>query len=273
MIRDKNKIYGEVNDPNTVIATGTLQGNKLLLGSGNKGVKTYTPNINAKSLPYLNADGTINKLSLNVGAHRVLGTDANGTFTTLMNRAIGAIQLSGNFYITINDGTTPVPFETISKFVVSGPTGFRLSSANTGTTINSITIHLRQEYLGAIMTCLMGGGIIKDCISGTNTGKISNVRLISSDKQHEVRLFSQNLTADQTMLNGVFNFYRVIVGSLLGNGNMLPKVYDTIKIDFVEPITGDEFVYDFILMLYIGSEYASTPSLITNDSIIALPGG
>lgn len=266
MIRDKNKIYGEVNDPNTVVATGTLQGNKLLLGSGNKGVKTYNPNTNAKCLPYLNVDGTIANMLLNVGAYKVLGTDASGNLTTLMNRAIGPVPGLGSFYITINDGTTQIPFETIKKFNNSAPTGFRLSSANTGNTINSITIHLHQPYLGATMTCLMGGGIIKDCVSGTNTGRISNVRLISRDKQNEVRLFPDNLTVDKTMLNGAFNFYGVIAGSWV-NTEMSAKPYDTIKIDFVEPITGDEFVYDFIFELDIGSSYASTPGIQQNITI------
>ena len=189
MIRDKDKIYGEVNDPNTVLATGTLQGNKLLLGSGNKGVKTYNPNTNAKCLPYLNTDGTIANMPLNVGAYKVLGTDASGNLTTLMNRAIGPIPGFGNFYITINDGTNQIPFEAINKFNIGVSTGFRLNSADTGNTINSITIHLRQPYLGATMTCLMGGGIVKDCISGTNSGRISNVRLISSDKQKKYDYF------------------------------------------------------------------------------------
>ena len=136
MIRDKNKIYGEVNDPNTVVATGTLQGNKLLLGSGNKGVKTYNPNTNAKCLPYLNVDGTIANMPLNVGAYKVLGTDASGNLTTLMNRAIGPVPGLGSFFITINDGTIQIPFETIKKFNNSAPTGFRLSSANTGNTVD-----------------------------------------------------------------------------------------------------------------------------------------
>lgn len=270
MIRDKDKIYGEVNDPNTVVATGTLQGNKLLLGSGNKGVKTYSPNTNAKCLPYLNVDGTIANMPLNVGAYKVLGTDARGNLTTLMNRAIGPVPGLGGFFITINDGTIEIPFETINKFNNSFPTGFRLSSANTGNTINSITIHLHQPYLGATMTCLMGGGIIKDCVSGTNTGRISNVRLISRDKQNEVRLFPDNLTVDKTMLNGAFNFYGVITGSWT-NTDMVAKPYDTIKIDFVEPITGDEFVYDFIFELDIGSSYASTPSI--QQHIIITTGG
>ncbi len=268
MIRDKDKIYGEVNDPNTVIATGTLQGNKLLLGSGNKGVKTYNPSTTAKCLPYLNADGTITNLPLNVGAYKVIGTDANGKLTTLLNRAVGPIPFGG-FYLTINDGTTQTPFEEITKFNYGITNGFRLSSASAGTTINSITIHFYQPYMAGTMTCLMGGGVIKECVSGTNTGKIANVRLISSDKQNEALLFPENLTAEKSTLNGVINFQGIITGSW-GKTGMLPKQYDSLKIEFVEPITGDEFVYDFVFELYIGSAYASTPSVQQSYPVISM---
>jgi len=265
MIRDKDKIYGEVNDPNTVVATGTLQGNKLLLGSGNKGVKTYNPN--AKCIPYLNADGTITNLPFTkLGPYKVVGTDNNGNLTALLNRAMGMIGFPSPGYIMnikIND-TTNIPVEIVSK--LNGNLGFKIDSASAGTTINSITLTLSQPFAGATMTCLMGGAVIKECTSGTNTGKIANVRFISADGQNEVRLVPENLTADKAMLNGLFNFHGVIVG-LWSQTDMGAKNYNTIKIDFVEPITGDEFSYDFAITLVIGSTYASTPAIQTNPVI------
>ena len=45
MIRNGNKIFGEANDPNTVLANGELKANQYVVGSGNKGVKQYDAGI------------------------------------------------------------------------------------------------------------------------------------------------------------------------------------------------------------------------------------
>lgn len=63
MIRDKNKVYGEVNDPNNVIATGTLMEGAPVIGAGNKGIKT----LNITSGPvllYQDANGNLKQLPL-----------------------------------------------------------------------------------------------------------------------------------------------------------------------------------------------------------------
>lgn len=41
MIRTRTKIYGERNDPNTVLGTNLTD--QLVVGAGNKGVKTFAP--------------------------------------------------------------------------------------------------------------------------------------------------------------------------------------------------------------------------------------
>lgn len=74
MIRDASTIYGEVNDPNTVLASGILSQDSLIVGAGNKGVKTY--NSVGKQLLYLR-NGEIQELSFAV-ANKVLGTDESG---------------------------------------------------------------------------------------------------------------------------------------------------------------------------------------------------
>lgn len=42
MIRDKYKIYGEMNDPNTVTVVDELPNNAIVLGAGNKTIKAVT---------------------------------------------------------------------------------------------------------------------------------------------------------------------------------------------------------------------------------------
>lgn len=79
MIRDKNKIYGEPNDPNTVVATGTLTANSLVVGAGNKGVKSLLSS--GKTIIWVR-DGIVQQLPVNV-ANKVLGTDENGNLVWL----------------------------------------------------------------------------------------------------------------------------------------------------------------------------------------------
>lgn len=75
MIRDKDKIYGEPNDPNTVLASGSLPDGKLIVGAGNKGIKTYTFT-NNKSIIYI-VNNQITELPISI-PNKVLGTDEDG---------------------------------------------------------------------------------------------------------------------------------------------------------------------------------------------------
>lgn len=74
MIRDKNKIYGEVNNPNTVLASGTLTENQLIVGAGNKGIKTLLST--GKNIVWIQ-NGIVQLLPF-IAANKVLGTDADG---------------------------------------------------------------------------------------------------------------------------------------------------------------------------------------------------
>lgn len=75
MIRDKNQIYGEANDPNTVLANGILEANKYVVGAGNKGVKQY--DAGSKKLMITDEYGRVSSISYNV-PNKCIGTDING---------------------------------------------------------------------------------------------------------------------------------------------------------------------------------------------------
>ena len=73
MIRDKNRIYGEANDPNTVLADGALTNNHIMLGADNKGAKV----LNTASA-FISTDVNGNVHTTATAANKLLGTDANG---------------------------------------------------------------------------------------------------------------------------------------------------------------------------------------------------
>ena len=73
MIRDKNRIYGEANDPNTVLADGALTNNHIMLGADNKGAKV----LNTASA-FISTDVNGNVRTTAATANKLLGTDANG---------------------------------------------------------------------------------------------------------------------------------------------------------------------------------------------------
>lgn len=75
MIRDKNRIYGEANDPNTVLANGELKANKYVVGAGNKGVKAL--DAGEKKIMITDLFGNASYLSYDV-PNKCVGTDMNG---------------------------------------------------------------------------------------------------------------------------------------------------------------------------------------------------
>lgn len=80
MIRDKYKVYGELNDPDTVLASGELPANSFVVGAGNKGVKALIPGANK----ILTTDSYGNPITVSyAGADKVLGTDENGNLMML----------------------------------------------------------------------------------------------------------------------------------------------------------------------------------------------
>lgn len=79
MIRDNNKIYGEVNDPNTVLSSGQLLPDKLVVGNGNKSIKTFDASSNS-IIQILN--GKVVAFNINM-ANKIIGTDENGNLALL----------------------------------------------------------------------------------------------------------------------------------------------------------------------------------------------
>ena len=90
MIRTKDKIYAEPNDPNTVVSNGSLTPNKYVVGNGNKGVKTFAPGPNC--ILITDGVGGISALSFNGLANRAIATDETGNIV-LIDRA--SIELDG----------------------------------------------------------------------------------------------------------------------------------------------------------------------------------
>lgn len=79
MIRDDKRIYAEVNDPNTVLASGTLETGVPVVGNGNKAVKSFT---GKSSILFLDDVGQLSVLPTNV-KDKYVGTDNNGQLTLL----------------------------------------------------------------------------------------------------------------------------------------------------------------------------------------------
>ena len=75
MIRDKNQIYGEPNDPNTVLASEPLVANKYVVGAGNRGIKTY--DAGNKKIMITDQYGRVSCISYDV-PNKCIGTDING---------------------------------------------------------------------------------------------------------------------------------------------------------------------------------------------------
>lgn len=83
MIRDINTIYGEANDPNAITATGELIVNTLIVGSGNKGIKSYKiENFSGNALIYIDENYEVQYLPITF-ANKILGTDENAQLTWL----------------------------------------------------------------------------------------------------------------------------------------------------------------------------------------------
>jgi hypothetical protein len=81
MIRDRKKVYGEPNDPNTVLASGTLTANRLIIGDGNKGVKVYSPGSNC--ILITDENGVVSSLSFNGLANKAIATDGSGNIVLI----------------------------------------------------------------------------------------------------------------------------------------------------------------------------------------------
>lgn len=80
---NRTVVYGEQNDPATVIADNHIA-DTYLVGVGNKGIK-YLPKI-PNSILIVNGDGEVEPLSLSGRINQVIITDSEGNIT-FMNRS------------------------------------------------------------------------------------------------------------------------------------------------------------------------------------------
>lgn len=76
MIRTRNKIYGEENDPDTVISTSTTTVGRWLKGGVNKTIYGFLPGAN--KILVTDGNGNITTLSLIGRYNKVIGTDDAG---------------------------------------------------------------------------------------------------------------------------------------------------------------------------------------------------
>ena len=70
--------YGEKNDPNTVVSTGALPANRLMVGDGVKGVVPVT----AQGLPIAYPNGEVGIVAIS-GNNKTFGSDASGNITVI----------------------------------------------------------------------------------------------------------------------------------------------------------------------------------------------
>lgn len=84
MIRSKTKIYGELNDPNTVIMPATSGNNRLLRGND---MRMLVPlQVGDKRLIIVQ-DGIVSGLNYGTQPNKVIGTDGEGNIV-LLDRSI-----------------------------------------------------------------------------------------------------------------------------------------------------------------------------------------
>jgi len=109
MIRDGNKIYGEANDPNTVLSTNELTNNKLVVGAGYKGVKSYEPG--SKRILHLDSNGLVSSISYGT-PNKCIGTDASGNLVLK--------DMPPNIEVVRSDDLTPTGVSIIESTNISG---------------------------------------------------------------------------------------------------------------------------------------------------------
>lgn len=76
MVRTKEKVLAEPNDPNTILANENLIEGGLIIGKGNQGIQSFEHSLN-RVLLVSKKDGTLTTLRLDQ-PNKVVGTDSNG---------------------------------------------------------------------------------------------------------------------------------------------------------------------------------------------------
>lgn len=227
MIRDNNKIYGEVNDPNTVLSQGILPNNELIVGDGNKSIKTFSPGGN--NIIYLK-NGVVSSFPLNM-SNKMLGTDESGNLTLLdYNEGYTKIDLFGSDNAISNVQSSNIDVS-ISNIVNSnGYSSFKISNSNTTGTGN-ITIQLtnpidlsEKDTIAFIWSSILGNLSIFSKIS------------LANDTNEEVLV---DLSNAQTL----------ILSNQICNIN--PGIYDKIKIETDKSILSFDTINDIMTVMGI----------------------
>lgn len=87
MIRIRDKIYAENNDPNTVLRANTSHNpGGLLIGLGNKSVRNFSAPVNVPAIILISNNGTVTNLNLNGQINKVIGTDNDGNIVLIDRR-------------------------------------------------------------------------------------------------------------------------------------------------------------------------------------------
>lgn len=81
MIRTKSRIYGELNDPDTIESSATITVNKWLRGGGNKTISGFTPGPNVVLVT--DGNGNISSLSLIGQYNKFICTDDEGNIVLI----------------------------------------------------------------------------------------------------------------------------------------------------------------------------------------------
>jgi hypothetical protein len=124
MIRDSRGILGEVNDPNTVLASGTLTSDHYVVGAGNKGVKIFSPGANR--LIVTNTAGVASGFAFGT-ANKVIGTNASGQLTLLdpVVQKYNWVMPSGTANWTRLSGNVPIFSSSGDMIIIRLPSGGR----------------------------------------------------------------------------------------------------------------------------------------------------
>ena len=146
MIRDDKRIYAEVNDPNTVLAAGTLADGQPLVGAGNKAVKTYP--VTPKSIIYVDENGQLNTLPFNT-PDKYVCTDQDGNLKLLDNHFH---KVFAQFYVPYRQyfSITPNHHEDIDINLLDGIYNGMMAASNgvkASSDLSKLTVDKTGYYL------------------------------------------------------------------------------------------------------------------------------
>lgn len=234
MIRDNNKIFGEKNDPNTVVATETLKSGYPIVGAGNKGVKTI--DLGTKKILYTGADSQLKGFNYNT-ANKVIGTDSSGnlvlkdmpTGKNVIDILVSAASSSGGYVTTnvYNQPYTSVSSAEAARNMLNGAGDIsivKLVKSADSTTYPTITLTLKTplvltttKNVKVILTiepdALYSGGT---CPSPWIYGpiKLGSVQLVQQSLGGAINYPGQNTVINTTMSFAAGTYNQITIQSV-----------------------------------------------------------